>query len=151
VQLHHIDGDWRNPWLHNVKWLCYGHHREADRLLSQHKEKNMTSKRIKWSPSMIDKMKEFYNKHENEGMTKDWCHYNFRFGDAEANFYSNKGAYTRYILGYTRPGQKKSLKPSWNTHSESVSYNKVAGTITLSQILKYQKVCESVGLKFIID
>jgi len=83
-------------------------------------------------------MQKFYKKHMDEGWSAELCHRNFVDG---GGYHSNRGAYNKYIRGYKRPGQEK----------PSVSYNTSSPSITLSQILKIQKVCESVGLKFFID
>lgn len=104
----------------------------------------MASKRIKWSSPMINKMHEFYNKHVAEGRTLDWCHTNFASGNAKAKYteryHSNKGAYNKYVRGYTRPSQVKPSAPS----------NTFAPSITLSQILEYKKIAEAAGYKFIL-
>jgi len=155
LQLHHMDGNWRNPWLHNVEWLCKPHHREADRLLSQHKERKVTKKRIKWSPDMINRMSKFYSQHVLEGKTLDWCHTNFRSeagGKYTTRYHSNKGAYNKYVL-HTKPFRyvpanldRLDERNARDTQAKAGS----APTITLSQILEYKKIAEAAGYKFIL-
>ena len=111
----------------------------------------MTKKRIKWSPEMINRMAKFYSQHVREGKTLDWCHTNFRSeagGKYTTRYHSNKGAYNKYLL-HTKPFRYVPALDERNARDAQAKAGPTP-TITLSQILEYQKVAEAAGYQFIL-
>jgi hypothetical protein len=140
VELHHVNGDWRNPFLYNVEWLCATHHQQADNFLQQHyKEKHMSKQRSYWTSERIQKMQTFYAEH-CPSHTLEWCHANFNSGEKSTPG-SNKGAWRKY-------GNLKNTGNALNmTRNKGTSRN----SITLTELVEYRRWAERSGYHIILD
>lgn len=151
LELHHVDGNWKNCSLDNVIWLCTQHHQDADNLISHNKEKYMKNRTI-WTPTVINKLNTFCSENNLAGKTLDWCFTNFRSGPADGKYtnryYANKAAYQKYIKGSTHV-RTRAKKQHPQVMKKITPTN--PRTITLTQILEYKKIAEQAGYEFILS
>ena len=96
-------------------------------------------KRNVWTEEKVASFAKFCRENKEKGNTLEWCFTNFASGDAKdkygSRYYANKQAYWNYVKNAT-------LRTSPVTHT--------GREITLTQILKYERLASEAGYQFIL-
>jgi len=72
VELHHEDGNWRNPYITNVNWYCPPHHDVQDATLRTHRPNILKehTMRISWkNPHNVSLFQNAIRTRANQGMS----------------------------------------------------------------------------------
>jgi hypothetical protein len=92
-----------------------------------------------WTEEKVASFAKFCRENKENGNTLDWCFTNFASGDAKdkygSRYYANKQAYWNYVKA-NKP------RPTTVTHT--------GPEITLTQILKYERLATAAGYQFIL-
>lgn len=88
-------------------------------------------KRSVWTEEKVASFAKFCRENKEKGNTLEWCFTNF----ASGRYYANKQAYWNYVKNAT-------LRTSLVTHT--------GREITLTQILKYERLASEAGYQFIL-